>query len=700
MMRTLLVAIVAVAGCALHAETVTVSMRLHDGVGVTNAVMEFRSVISSADLGRTEPDRRIEAAVDKPVSLELEAGYWALDVVAAGAWHQRQYFLANEKTDVIAELRPVSSISGHVRKDGPRDATLRFEPASPGEGLSGETACVFDDTAFTCRVPAGTYSARLRAPKYIALYFTTVNAPAGGVANLGEILFKPGQSITGRVEVARGEKVNVQEVTITAKPRRGSSFTTVKAKPDKKGFFHIDGVAPGEQVLSASHPSSLTTGDVAITVVTGAEAELARPLVLARPRTVSVTVTPPVAPDGSRWTTTLSRLLDEPYAETVETGQIRTDGTWSFARLQPGRYSLELLNMEGSRFAYETFDVETDLTLPVAVQVRILRGRVLLDDRPIEAKIVLNDGTARTANAVSDSTGRFTMTLPEAKPERWTAVISAEVPPIDRRLQFDDLPSGDTELVIRLGNLALTGTLVDHENKPVSGIVTIAGDTGLVDALDVLQRFPGDDGTFVVQGMAPGTYHLEGEGDERRSELVEVTLSEDQPHAEVVLVLKPVTLVNGVVVSPLGPVAGARVWVRPPDGTSTYALTETTDARGRFAARLAPNIREYDVHVAASGFAYTMGYVLHKSGNIVANVVQNGGSITVRAPRGADLKYAGATTSVDNLRYVWHTTANENGSLTIHAMEPGAYSLCSGNRCAEGFLSPFGELALEVKGNE
>ncbi|HEV7764116.1 MAG TPA: carboxypeptidase-like regulatory domain-containing protein [Thermoanaerobaculia bacterium] len=697
MIRTAVVTFLAFAACILNAATVTVSTRLHDGVRATNAVMEFRSVVSSADLGKTEADRRITVAANEPFSLELEDGHWALDVVAEGVWHQRQYFQAGDKTEVVAELRPASTIRGRVRKDGPRTATLRFEPTMPGDGVSGETPCAFEEAAFTCHVPAGRYNARIGAPKYIALYFAAIHAPAASAANLGELPFKAGQSITGHVEIARGEKVNVQEVTITAKPRRGSSLTAVKAKPDQKGFFHIDGVAPGEQVLAASHPSSLSSGDIAITVMQGAEAELARPLVLARPRTLSLIVTPPVAPDGSRWTTTLSRLLDDPVAETIETGQIRVDGSLSFTRLQPGRYSVDLVDAEGSTFAYETFEVDSDLTFPILVQARVLRGRVLLADRPIEARIELTDGTVRTAKAKSDSTGRFTMILPEAKPKRWTAVVSADIPAIDRKLQFDELPAEDKELVIQLQNYALTGTLIDAEKKPVSGIVTIAADIGLNDELEILQRFPGEDGTFEVQGMAPGTYQLQAEGDGQRSEMVEVTVSEEQPHAEIVLALKPATVVNGTVLSPLGPVAGARVWVSPASSESMYSLTEITDPRGRFTARLPPNIAEYDVHVAASGFAYTMGHMRHKTGNVVATVVQNGGSITVRAPQAAVLRYAGATTSVENLRYVWHTTANENGSLTIHAMEPGAYSLCSAGGCAEGVLSPFGVLWLEVK---
>ena len=509
----------------------------------------------------------------------------------------------------------------------------------------------------------------------------------------GRLLLKRGQSIIGRVEVPRRIATGVQEATVTARVRNGPASTTLTVHPSKSGSFRIDGVAPGEYVVAGSAPGRLSAAELIVGVIAGADAELARPLLLDRPRRLSVAVSPAVAPGGAPWHATISRLVSERTLEDVAGGTFAHDGTWSTA-LQPARYQVTLESDDAPWFMGEVTVDDADAFLPVTLDVQTVHGRIFLGEKPLEGEIQL-DGGGSSLHADTDEEGRFEITVPIAKEGPWTAHVTATAPPVERTVEKLALPTGDRELVIHLPGSVLSGTVVDVDGKPP--------ESAMVNVMrrdaegELIQLFTAADGSFVTTGLAEGSYEIDANAGEARSETTHLTVSADSAAAELTLVVRKAREVRGRVVSAFGAVAGAGISIASVPGTSLVE-SQTTDARGEFLIVLPPNAEELDVRVAPPGFAYTIGHLHWQKKPVLVSVDQRGGTIVVHgAPHAAlILRHEGAVAAVETLRQTWRTVQGKDGSTAIEAMEPGAYSLCDGARCVDGFLPPFGSVTLDI----
>ena len=105
------------------------------------------------------------------------------------------------------------------------------------------------------------------------------------------------------------------------------------AKPDKTGFFHIDGVAPGAYAVRAQYGRVLYSPEIEVEVRPGREAELIDPVVLDYPRQVRVTITPASTPANKPWHVRLAKLIGEQHLDAVTESNATTDGAWQSPRV-------------------------------------------------------------------------------------------------------------------------------------------------------------------------------------------------------------------------------------------------------------------------------------------------------------------------------------------------------------------------------
>jgi hypothetical protein len=672
-------AVVAVLFLALPASAATFRAHVVRAIDSHRVMVRVQQVGSAGEIDLKEPPLPIELPADgSPVSTELPDGYWVATVDSETVWHAPQYFASTD--DVIVELRPGKTVTGTVSTDDGRQVTQLSAQFPPEQ----QTDCAVREKRFRCTIPAEVSEIRLRARGYIAR--TVPVAP-----DIGNVALLHGQSITGRVAIGRNIRVDMHDVVVSVRPRNvARSIAT--AKPSANGSFRVDGVAPGEYVIHATAPMKRTSEEMVVTVIAGAESELARPLVVDDPHRVALSIVPRLAPSEVPWTVTVSRAISAERIDAVTSTSATKRGEWS-ARLRPGRYQLTVSAGE-DRWSEQVIDVAGDLTLPLTIPMRTLRGRVLHGEEPLEADLQLST-VQNSVTTTTDADGRFELAV-RAIDATWEARIAATAPPIERKISGLTLPPDGGELTIRLPKTTLSGMVVDANGRPrASSMVNVIRSA---DDVELIQLYADDEGRFATHALERGTYSVQADDGLEQSEPVAIAIGEDDV-AAVRLVLREGREVRGRVVSAFGPVAGAHISIRAVNIPEAIVTSRTTDARGDFSFVLPPAADELDVRVAPPGFSYTIGRVRWQRGKpLLVGVDQRGGTIIARGPEGAVLRHAGAVEPVETLTQRWHAVVSEDGaSTTIESMEPGAYSLCDAERCVHGFLAPHGSLTLALR---
>ena len=143
-----------------------------------------------------------------------------------------------------------------------------------------------------------------------------------------------------------------------------------------------------------------------------------------------------------------------------------------------------------------------------------------------------------------------------------------------------------------------------------------------------------------------------------------------------------------------------------------------TDANGAFEAWLPPGSREFDVTVAAPGYAYMLDHLTFQEGkHLIAKLYQFGGTLSFPNVPSLQVVHGGGIIAVGELTRDWGGRVEQRDTgvarVAIDMMEPGIYSLCLvdegrfplfrmsngsvGGNCVAGVLPPQGTLTLDVK---
>jgi hypothetical protein len=585
------------------------------------------------------------------------------------------------------------------------------------------SSCAVDRDEWSCVLPAGLHDVRLRAPGHVSIYLPGTTIRAGQVTNAGTVALRRGASVIGRVDVESPSRDRRARPSVTLQPyvayaaptslERHRSLSRERIVADDRGFFHFDGVTAGSYIVTAELPGHASATSM-VDVVEGRESELAEPLLLQPPKTLEVSLMPPLDPDGKPWHVSFSKRTAERTLQRVSESAASSAGLWNW-RGAPGNYALEISTSAGVLWKYVAeVIVDSSVTrvhLPVAAE--LIRGRVRLGDRPLKA--TLHFGATNGPAAESDDEGNYSVAVPPNEQDAWRVTVTNDKLGMNRH--FDVERSGEdgtVDIDIPAGRIA--GTIFDERGDvPDVAIVTVrrSPDDG-----EFVQTRTRAGGVFEIAGLVPGHYVLWVDAGERQSDDVAVSI-DGAGERRLEVAVRPRQRLRGRVLSAEGPIAGAEIWVIP---LQPVALIPGSMSRedGRFSASVSHGTREFDMVVSARGFAHHMLRAPYRSDAAMqVRLSQIGGTLTVEIPRSA-LRPPGAylvrglarmpVVTFERWSIARKTRDRDHLRLEIPSMEPGAYTLClvtpgavphteplDAQRCASGTLAPYGSLALAVK---
>lgn len=697
--------VISFAALSLHAGTATIAVQVHGAAAPPDRL----SVSLSRPSGRG-PRQTITATV--PGDVEIPSGYWEVGVDSAAWWHPQQIIeVKSVPANYVVPLWTTGELHAHLPAQSvPKEWTATFSPVGTADTEPrGTVPCTVTERTLVCRVPTGELDVRLHSNGYVPKFFSNVNA-ANGTVDLGSLTVQPGSSVEGTVLLARGEPAPTERTVVVAMPLASAAGEneprSYSATPDARGFFHIDGVPPGEYAVQA-RAGSLTTAVRRVRVVLEKSAELHEPLTMELPRRLTVNVNPPKDPTGKPWRVNL-RTNAAALAPTLgSSGRADANGTWTSPPLRTATYDLEIEGPDGGVVYRQQIAPDAlHSALAVDVPLRELRGKVTLGDRELQADLRL-EGDAFSVETSSASDGTFRTYIP-AGVTSCEVEVHADIPAVRRRLRNVDL--GRSELKIAVPLTLITGDVVDEKGNIVTAATVTAR---LRDRLEIEQVNVENDGTFSLYGYDPGEYILRASSFLKRSEATTVLVpSEGERTATAHLVVRDDREIHGQVASATGAVAGADVLLLPTDVPDTAGSPQRTNGTGEFSALLPPDSREIDVLLFPPGFAFRMGHTRVEGNTITLSVRQDGGTLVVPAPAGEYwpvIAHDGAVVSSRLLLSRWTATVSP-AALTLSDMEPGPYMACmirrdelaplrrgaidTTNRCATGYLAAGGRLEL------
>ena len=639
--------------------------------------------------------RRVDGAAD-PVTFVVSApgrshialpqGLWEIRVASDALWaasvHVRNTDAASMR---LLPAFPLTGTSNELAK-----LTARFTPLG-ADGPSGEVDCAVTAGEWSCGLPHGRYDIQFFTPGMAPEFRYAVSVPPRASEPAIALRFVAGASLHGWVEESRSSKASVEGVEVWL----DGSGTRQTAHADRKGFFQFKAVPPGDYVLSA-RTKGLVAQPRSVRILRGVAAEVREPLVLDTPKRLTVLLVPPLNPDGVAWRVQLS--ASDPDSNEVSDERASAIGMWSRSGLVAGTYRIAILDDRGGMWKSETVTIGTDdVTLPVTASGMMVRGRVMLGDRPLPAKLSFGGEWGRMLQ--SDDEGRFAGEIPLVEGEQQVVFVEADTPNVRRsvRAKIEPSETGESEVFLNLPATTLMGTVSNEDGSPARAIITVSG-RGASEIFE--QASSESDGTFQIAGLAPGAYDVVAEAHERKSRRSSVNLKANEP-AEVKIVLEPEEMLRGKMTMGEMPVIDATIFVLPRDAWAPTAPQTKTNERGNFQLRLPPGTTIFDGIAVHPAFDTVIARATVRPDRIAwIPTNQIGGTIVVESQQPDDVVLLHRDAEV-----MARTLANLGGGMitqdrvTLTRLEPGEYSVCSRDRkrCASGYLAPHGTLNVALK---
>jgi hypothetical protein len=719
--RLLAWAIGVIASLPLAAATLTIIARPRSGLVPPTQTVKIDVRPTDGSVAARELDVELQV----PRELELPVGMYAVSVAGdTGFWATPRNVYVGQPANVVSlELHRAIVLRGRFKplrrtRQPPEAATARVVIDDDQDPV--ETPCRLQGWSWQCEVPASTRHLSIKAVGYIARHWWDLHLT--GDRDLGDVELKSGASFIGRVSLPRDRHKDLREVKIrlsrssaasSRSPETKAEAAAVVRHPNEDGFFHFDGVPPGEYSVRASL-SGLTSQARTVRISENLEAELRTPLLLEPPLTLDVAVTPARDANGESWSLELSREMEtQNVVETVRYLRLSADGGASVRNLPAGRYHLTVRDGSQNAIARRAVVLPDDGTfVELSAGTYRLTGRLMFGERPLRATIWLGGEYGIPSVAVeSGDDGRFEAVLPhdflDVIPE---VTVRADLPPVKTSLadvRVQERGDGEKALQIVLPDTAIFGRVVDESGAPVpDAMVDVTPASGGLIQIEVRQ-----DGAFDLHGVSPGPVWISAAADRgRRSDSVKVTVGGDSgPTDPVVLVVRKARGFRGRVMSAGGAVAGAAVYVFPAHERGFAASRLGTDVDGTFEATIPPGSASVDVFISAPGFALTFVRRTVSEEIVDLPVTQAAAELVVEFERSAEdvamnrwptVAHGGATRELAMLLAVdaraSELTSERSWKIRFPEIEPGDYTFCRASSCTAVSLAPYGTAAVTL----
>lgn len=663
-------------------------------------------------------------------TMVLAPGLWEVALTATGFWSQPSAVrVGTGDSSTTLTLFPAATVRGEISMTGkpPRALTIYFQPA-PSDTPSGLPAasveCPIVNKRWTCEVPAGALDLAFRAPGFVTVYRWNERLAPASTENLGIVALRPGASLSGSVSFAE-RLAKPPKVTVTVWQQAGSPQTfdrrdrdrlrRLLSTPNARGFFDFT-LAPGSYTIQAS-AGELISEAREVRVVDGREAMLRDPLVLEKPRTFSLQLTPPTDPTRKPWSIVLQKVDRNNVVENEVTAVVPATGRWEASKLTPGHYALSIRRTPGDLWHFEELDLAGDMTREINLDLGMVKGTVTLGGKPLKAAVWFGGehGQPRIPIFTHDD-GTFRLLLPMPAHDLWWAVdVNAEQPYVRRSLTdvvIKRHEKGPATIDIDLPTTLVVGEVVDAEGAVrKNAIINITASNGAT------QQILSESGTFTISGLPAGPTALRAETREDESDAPQEVDVRDDDAINVKLIVKPRSLYDGIVTSTNGPVASATVTALPLDFRFRNVGRFPADEDGHFTLPLPPGTRDSHVYVSAPGYAFRMMRAQKPAvGPLVVLLDAQGGTLIIESPRrdSGDLLpvvlHNGAAMPALTLAWLADGDSGPYGAhgfrATYPLVEEGPYAVCwmtiaaagsgtaAGGRCTNGLLPRGGSLTL------
>jgi hypothetical protein len=713
-------------GHALGASPVTVTLEYanHDHLRSQPVTLEVRAMDSESSARHVVLKRSSQCP--GTVNIDLDANQsWRLDALAQGYWSAPITITPGLRgsSPITIRLFDGSSVRGSFNAPKglalPREFALRVSQID-WDSEANTVTCPIADSSFECLLPSGELDLRFRLMTAAPVYFWGVHAVAGKTLDLGAIPLRRGGTVTGRVELSeRGRLETDCRVVIrpeTAENLRSKSGVTRLRQMERttragaRGFFQFSGLEPGRYTLVATLDGFSSTVLAPFEVKDGLGTELPERIVIRRPTTVGVRVSPPLSPAGGPWHIQLARKYNggEPLIQgALREGMVDATGGWRGSDVVPGNYDIIVLDDAGASWARQEIDVgsqETDTLIQVSLVA--VEGTVQVGNTPVKGVLLFGgrSGPRRIQMSAEDD-GRFMGFLPDEG--TWPLDFADSeglftLDPVAVKLAPGE---GIVRLSLNIPDTLLEGDVVDEKDQPATG-----AEVRIYDGPHFATVLAGEDGSFRKRGIYPGKITVEARSGDRASDQVQLVLNEGPSRPPSVhLKLRSRKEIKGIVVGPSGGVPGARVVVLPSSGGELVNSAAGPD--GAFTLSLPSDVEGGSLVAFSPGLALRMMTVeLESDRTLTVPLDSEFGTLNIelQGPFGAPgqqspaIVYGTLKLPLPILfvalgpRYF---VPDNRGSLRLPFMPVGNYTICSSmsaSKCSVGFLGPGLELTVPL----
>jgi len=607
----------------------------------------------------------------------------------------------------MLDLWPLGKISGRiqVKEKGvapPREvlvktvaapALLKRPPMPPGV-----LVCPVDKEGnWTCSLPAAKFDLAITAEGFTPHYRWSVEVAPVKSLGLGVFQLERGGSVAGWVAVEGGA---IDPAHAVARLALLSACDTdvstiqqldriaVERPVSRDGFFQFTGLAAGSYSLEVHQPGLAPARVTDVRVAPRVETLLPEPLVLTRPIALEFEIVPPRDEQGESWRAqVIRRTEDSRPAPIVFDGRADPQGRFTVMDQSPGWFRVVVLDSRGNRVHSEPerqLDAATRHT--IALHRIAVHGQLRLGSEPLAGTLWFGGRYGEKRIKIeADEEGHFTGVLPDQS--SWVVDVEATEPKLNARVRAETHAdrAGRAALAIDLPDTRVFGRVVDQRGKPAPQADLVVTTEGLDQHLQADGA-----GAFDLRALPPGLLSLiASDGGSGQSERAVVDAVPGAKVGPVELRLRPSRHLNGNVLSPLGPVVGARILMLA-NFPAVGGGEAMTGPEGTFSLDLPADLDAVTAVVKAPGLGTRVFPLLTKEETISLQMSEAAGQLAISLPRAAaDLQRAslrvalfqnGLELPISSLREDASSSAapGTDGApvLVLAHLAPGQYQAC------------------------